>query len=264
MGDVTGDGVLDLVHGAPNGFLYLFRATDGALQRTMLVGDGMIVSSPTLTDIDNDGRLDILVGLMPTVERTGVPTIVGFDGATGRTLFSRSTCTFGGNCDVFTTVVAADLDGDNDEEIIATSQNSRLQAWRGNGAEFFAPLHFLDTTRASPAVGDLDGDGLVEIVMVTDLDTETCRFGGTVLQGPPGRGCLPGERGSMIWIVNSDGTVRNRRFLQREIVYSAPSIGDLTGDGRNEIVVAPAPTSPSSLPVARAATSATSPPSTRR
>ncbi len=34
VGDVTGDGVLDLVHGAPNGFLYLFRATDGALQRT--------------------------------------------------------------------------------------------------------------------------------------------------------------------------------------------------------------------------------------
>lgn len=41
----------------------------------------------------------------------------------------------------------------------------------------------------------------------------------------------------MIWIVNGDGTVRNRRFLQREIVYSAPSIGNLTGDGRNEIVV---------------------------
>lgn len=238
VGDVTGDGVLDLVHGAPNGFLYIFRSTDGALQRTILVGDGMLVSSPTMTDLDNDGRLDIVVGLMPTRIAPGVPTVFGFDGANGRTIFARSTCAFGAaNCDVFTTIVAADLNGDNDEELILVSQNERLQAWRGDGSDFFAPLHVLDTTRGSPAVGDLDGDGRPEIVIVTDLDTDTCRFGGTVLQGPPGRGCLPGEVGSMIWIVNADGTVRNRRFLQREVSFSTPSIGDINGDGRNDIVI---------------------------
>lgn len=61
VGDVTGDGVLDIVHANANGFLYVYRADSGALRRKIEIGVGNAVSSPTLTDLNDDGRLDILV-----------------------------------------------------------------------------------------------------------------------------------------------------------------------------------------------------------
>lgn len=232
IGDVTGDGVLDEVHANANGFLYIYRADTGALQRKIEVGVGNAVSSPTLTDLNDDGRLDILVGLMPSDEGSAPRTIGGYDGSTGALLFSKKTCTYPGKpCNVFSTIAVGDVDGDLDEDIVATSQDHYLHVWRDDGTYLPGfPIYLRDTTWSSPAIADLDNDGTAEIVMVVDLDKGNC-------SNDAGLGCSAGQFGSMIWVVESNGAISARRVIQGEVAFSSPAVGDIDGDGFPDIVV---------------------------
>lgn len=231
VGDVTGDGVLDLVAGQANGYLYVYRA-DGAFQRRIQVDSapGTVVSSPTLVDLNRDGRLDIVAGIMPTNERAATRTVGGFDGATGQLLFSASTCADPMRpCNVFSTIAAGDLDGDGLPELVATSQDQYLHAWRSDGSELPGfPVHLYDTTWSSPSLADLDKDGTVEVVVISDLDTTVCR-------NVPAAGCAANQYGSMIRVVESTGLISNQRVIGGEITISSPAVGDLTGDGYPEI-----------------------------
>lgn len=232
VGDVTGDGVLDLVAGEANGYLYVYRATDGAFERRIQVDPhpGTIVSSPSLVDLNRDGRLDIVVGFMPQDERAVTRTIGGFDGKTGSVLFSKSTCADTMRpCNVFSTVAVGDVDGDGAPDIVATSQDQYLHAWRTNGADLPGfPVHLYDTTWSSPSIADLDKDGTAEIVVISDLDTNVC-------QNVPAAHCTPGQYGSMVRVIESTGVVSDQKVIQGEITISSPAVGDITGDGYPEI-----------------------------
>ncbi|MGK2928593.1 MAG: S-layer homology domain-containing protein [Acidimicrobiales bacterium] len=125
-------------------------------------------SSPAIADIDGDGRADVVVG--------------GLDGR----------------------VYAFDADG------------RPLPGWAGGVAATGA-------VAASPAVADLDGDGRNEVVV--------------------GVGALevPGQRGALN-IFAANGARRcsiqtgEPTLTQGTAVFNAPAIGDVTGDGRLEVV----------------------------
>jgi hypothetical protein len=232
VGDVTGDGVLDLVAGEANGHLYVYRASDGAFEREIVFDStpGTIVSSPSLVDLNGDGRLDIVAGFMPTDERAATRTVGGFDGATGQLLFSKNTC---GNpavpCNVFSTVAVGDVDGDGTPELVATSQDQYLHVWRTDGSDLPGfPVHLYDTAWSSPSIADVNRDGYAEIVVISDLDTNVC-------QNVPPAGCSPGQYGSMIRVITSTGQIARQRVIQGEITISSPAVGDITGDGYPDI-----------------------------
>jgi hypothetical protein len=69
-----------------------------------------------------------------------------------------------------TSPVVADLDGDSNLDIIFPDTDGRLQAWDRNGTSLpgfpvtFTPDQQTQVTQSTPAVGDVDGDGELEIL----------------------------------------------------------------------------------------------------
>ncbi|MCI0701180.1 MAG: PQQ-dependent sugar dehydrogenase [Planctomycetia bacterium] len=140
-GDVTGDGVEDVITGTGPGappHVKVFDGATGGLVRSFYAYDpgflgGLFVSAG---DVTGDGRADIVVGTA-----RGAAHVKAFDGVTGAEVRSFiAYAGFGGGV----TVAAGDVDGDNRADIITGSAigPAHVKAFSGvNGAEvrsFFA------------------------------------------------------------------------------------------------------------------------------
>jgi hypothetical protein len=275
IGDVTGNGSPNLVTGGMDGRVRVYRS-DGSLVLDHPTGDGAIQASPVLVDLDGNGVLDILVATMSRtdprvlgfdssgrrlfsagaaprssgyppgffatpvagdIDRDGQIEIVaaGFDhnvhawNLDGTPLpgFPRFVYDT-----VWSSPVLADIDGDGRLEIVVGGDMDAypgaplppggvLWALRPDGTN--APGYPRSipgqTVWSSPAVDDINGDGRPDIVVGTGLNWPTAGRQVHAFDGPTGHP-LAG------WPVAVPGRV-----------MASPAIGDLTGDGRHEVVV---------------------------
>ncbi len=221
---------------------------DGTLKSSILLedqGSGKSFwrnSIPASGDIDGDGVEEIIVshdwGVITGLEADGTPVPgLEFMPFAGRT---------------YADVALADLDGDGVDEIIAGSMH-----WSANGAAvrvfgysdgqvIDTGVHFLAYTAAdfyrlpgkslkSPgtkvAAGDVDGDGIAEIITVQDggltMHTIQVRIFKVDVSGGPGN-----------WSVTDAGGVRVDDMVS---YYSDVTAGDVDADGVDELIVSGAP-----------------------
>ncbi len=220
MGDVDGDGATDIVVGSLDARVNVLRASNGANtpgwpQPTSHPVD----SSPAVADITGDGRPEIAIG-------------AGTDGVAGGALYSfapdgqvrfryAAADRVFPSPSIYSTPAVGDVNGDGRPDLTFGALGlESLHAVAADGVRLGGfPFYWDDTVFSSAALVDVNGDGVRDIVI-----------GGDSSSGAP-----VDHRGGMVRAVDGFGRALWEHRVD-DIVRGAPSVGDIDGDGRQDIV----------------------------
>lgn len=264
IGDLDGDGLADVVvSGQPCGIQVLYQSADHALRPSVLLkrGASRLVR---LADIDGDGRLDLLSSGTASGDIE-----VWTRGAGGALTFSRAIDTGLGAVSDFET---GDLSGQGRVDIVAAGDagagtSLALLNRQVDGSYAVTSLTGGRATGYAVALGDVDGDHLVDIVaststfgdgalsvfhrtatgyaaasdIVTGLPPNAVRVFDVDLDGRADVVFdLAGSATLYIMRQQADGTLAAGRRVVTGRGYDVPqcmAFGDLNGDGLPDLVV---------------------------
>ena len=246
VADLEGDGSLDVVAVTNEPSLVRLDASGGIRWSQPIGLPELPLSTPTLSDVDGDGVLEILLGgrnaqvdIRSSVDGTVVTSYAAGDWAYTASIY--------------------DVDGDGVGEVFFASDDHNVYAYRASGSLLWANTSAGATfIENSVAIGDVDGDGYPNVVTGDDgnsgpefalnatdgaftwaRDLPAYREGAQTLADLDGDGTLEvivgittgpvyalrGRDGAVLW-TNGNATGQ----------ASAPAVVDLTNDGVPEIV----------------------------
>ncbi|MBK9087597.1 MAG: VCBS repeat-containing protein [Holophagales bacterium] len=240
IGDIDGDGFNEVVVGVGwqdltnDGAIYAFRRNGQVMAGWPFVTKDLnlgpnghpdgVFATPALVDLDLDGRLDIVVGgfdqYLYALRYNAQPVA----GAWPFFLYDST----------WSSAAVGDLDRDGEPEIVIGAYTHAgfppgLTTVDGGGIMWVLsrtgavkpgwPRVFDLHIDSSPALGDLDGDGDLEIVVGTGQEV-----GATV--------------GRKVYAMHHDGTnVANWPVSTGAYVWPSPALADLDGNGRPEVII---------------------------
>lgn len=240
-----------------------FAAYDGIDKNTgKTYNTSSVSTAPIFTDLDGDGKIDILVGTggdgASEFDAMGQPGDMGgvhaldADGNLMWSHFTRDkfgTADLGGEIGVTETAPDGrsdgvrsaprvfDIDGDGVREVLYLAWDHYFYALDGRTGEVDFETIVHDTAGASPNVADLNGDGIYEIVVPSDISQNTAagiHTQGGILHVMNNYG-LQNVTGWDTQVQDSNASTY-RGIFDEQSLWSSPQIVDLDRDGTPEII----------------------------
>ena len=215
LGDLDGDGRLEVVAGAGSGSVYAWHADGTAMAGWPQPTGDSISGFPALGDLDGDQELEVVAGSWDGnvyAWHADGSLVAGWPQLTGPSPYDGGSWVIG-------SVALGDVDADGELEAVVGAADGKVYVWHGNGALAAGwPQDTGGFSFGSPALGDLDGDGPLEVLI------------GVAHSGMVG------------WIAawHADGTPVGNFILDGGFWYyvtESPALADLDADGRVELVI---------------------------
>ena len=270
LGNLDANGDLELVAATSDGYIHVWDMDGNELGNWQVRSDESVPSAPTMADINNDGKLEIVVGSSINNDTTKKGFVHAFAG-TGAALSGWSVNGVDVGGPIAGSPVAGDIDGDGQIEIVAgRSDSSAIYAFESDGSLMSGwPVPgTVAASAAGPVLANLDGDATLEIVFAAgDKQVYVYHDDGTPNPDWP-RGINVGQYGdsvgdplspivadidgdgaseilTMVWAGshlnawNVDGSVVPGWPQYTEQAFRVPpTIGDMDGDGDIELITA--------------------------
>ncbi|HHJ53061.1 MAG TPA: T9SS type A sorting domain-containing protein [Caldithrix abyssi] len=244
ISDLNGDGQQEIIGVDDQSMCFAYGANGEMLSGFPVNVEGYTTMAPVVTDVNNDGRDEVVL-----LNRAGTFFVISADGK----ILTKT------NLDepIYGNAAAANLDDDDEPEIVFGSMRKKLYVLNADGTEMSPfPLEVSSAVKYGVAVADLDGDGLAEIVFITsDKKINAIHADGSNVDGfpldLPDRGIQPPvvfrENGQYRILVAADNdTILKIDGSGNVAGYVAPGskvnsplgLADMDGDQIPEIVFA--------------------------